>query len=324
MTFKVLSTSPTFGHYVSEPSEYLENHGCEVDLFPQGKEISQEELVQGVAEYDAIIVGIEKFTKAVIQASKRLKILAKHGIGVDNIDVDAASAKGVVVTNAPGTNSDAVADLTIGLFLSLARSIPFADRSVKEGKWPRMVGVQVNGKVLGIIGLGQIGKKVAKRALGFDMRVLAYDVFKDEAFAKKWGFTYVSLDEVLAESDFISIHVPISPSTRGLIGERELNLMKKGAFLVNISRGDIIDEEGLCRILKEKRIGGAALDVFAQEPPTGSPLLDLDNVIATPHMGGYSFEALRETGMVCAQSIIDVFEGKRPEFIVNPEVLNIK
>ena len=227
MTIKVLSTSPTFGYYASEPVEYLENHGCEVKLVPQGRKMSEEELIESVKECDAIIVGLEKITEPVIQASLKLKIIAKHGAGVDNIDVKAASARGMVVVNAQGANSDAVADLTIGLFLSLARSIPFADRCVKEGEWPRIVGVQINGKVLGIIGLGQIGKKVAKRALGFDMRVLAYDVFKDEAFAKKWGITYLSLDEVLAESDFISIHVPISPSTRGLIGERELSLMKK-------------------------------------------------------------------------------------------------
>ena len=324
MPFKVLSTSPTFGYYVSEPSEYLESHGCKVELFPQGKKISEEELIRSAGEYDAIIVGIEKITRSVIEASKKLKILTKHGIGVDNIDVTAASSRGIVVTNAPGTNSDAVADLTIGLFLSLARSIPFADRSVKQGKWPRMVGVQINGKILGIIGLGQIGKKVAKRALGFDMRILAYDVFQDEAFARKWGITYLSLDEVLAESDFLSIHVPISPSTRGLIGERELNLMKKGTFLVNISRGDIVDEKALNRVLQEGRIRGAALDVFTSEPPMGSPLLTLDNVILTPHMGAYTFEALKETGMVCARSIVDVFKGGKPQFIVNPEVLNSK
>ena len=321
MPFKVLSTSPTFGFYVSEPVEYLESHGCNVELISKGKEIPERQLIQNIGEYDAIIVGIEKITLSVVQSSKKLRIITKHGIGVDNIDVDAASAKGIVVTNAPGTNSDAVADLTFGLFLSLARSIPFADRSVKGGEWPRIVGVQINGKVLGIIGLGQIGKKVAKRASGFDMRVLAYDVFKDEAFAEKWGITYLSLDEVLADSDFISIHVPISPSTRRLISERELNLMKKEAFLVNISRGGIVDEEALYRVLKERGIRGVALDVFAPEPPTGSPLLDLDNVIVTPHMGGYSFEALRETGMVCARSIIDVFEGRRPQFVVNPEVL---
>ena len=324
MAFRVLSTSPTFGYYVSEPSEYLESHGCKVELFPQGEKISEEELIQAVGEYDGIIVGIEKITSSVIAASKKLKILTKHGIGVDNIDVKAASSKGIVVTNAPGTNSDAVADLTIGLFLSLARSIPFADRSVKEGTWPRMVGVQINGKVLGIIGLGQIGKRVAQRALGFDMRILAHDVFKDEAYATKWEITYASLDEVLAESDFLSIHVPISPSTRGLIGERELNLMKKEAFLVNISRGDIVDEEALYRVLVEGRIRGAALDVFTSEPPVGSPLLTLDNVILTPHMGAYTYEALKETGMVCARSIVDVLEGRKPQFIVNPEVLNDK
>lgn len=321
MPFKVLSTSPTFGHYVSEPSEYLESHGWKVELIPQGKKISEEQLIQSAGQYDAIIVGVEKITSSVIEASKKLRIITKHGIGVDNIDVKAASGRGIVVTNAPGTNSDAVADLTIGLFLSLARSIPSVDRSVKGGEWPRAVGVQINGKVLGIIGLGQIGKKVVKRALGFDMRVLAYDILKDEAFAKERRITYVSLNEVLAQADFLSIHVPISPSTRGLIGEKELNLMKKEAFLVNISRGGIVDEEALYRVLKERRIRGGALDVFAHEPPTGSPLLTLDNVIVTPHMGAYTFEALRETGMVCARSIIDVFEGRRPQFVVNPEVL---
>lgn len=321
MPFKVLSTSPTFGHYVSEPSEYLESHGWKVELIPQGKKISEEQLIQSAGEYDAIIVGVEKITRSVIEASKKLRIITKHGIGVDNIDVKAASGRGIVVTNAPGTNSDAVADLTIGLFLSLARSIPSVDRSVKEGEWPRAVGVQINGKVLGIIGLGQIGKKVVKRALGFDMRVLAYDILKDEAFAKERRITYVSLNEVLAQADFLSIHVPISPSTHGLIGEKELNLMKKEAFLVNISRGGIVDEEALYRVLKERRIRGGALDVFAHEPPTGSALLTLDNVIVTPHMGAYTFEALRETGMVCARSIIDVFEGRRPQFVVNPEVL---
>jgi D-3-phosphoglycerate dehydrogenase len=183
------------------------------------------------------------------------------------------------------------------------------------------VGFQVFQKVLGIIGLGQIGKRVAKRALGFDMKVIAYDVFKDEPFAQQWGITYLSLEELLAASDFISIHIPSLPSTRKMIGERELKLMKKEAFLVNISRGDVLDEEALYRVLKEKTIQGAALDVFSNEPPGGSPLLALDNVILTPHMGAYTYEALRETGMICARGIVDLFGGKRPRFVVNPEVL---
>ncbi|MFC1941557.1 phosphoglycerate dehydrogenase [Chloroflexota bacterium] len=321
MTLKVLSTSPTFGYYVSEPLEYLKKHGCEVELVPQGEKLSEEELIEGVKECSALIVGVEKITEPVIQASGKLKIIAKHGAGVDNIDIKAAASRGVVVINASGANSEAVADLTIGLFLSLARSIPFADHSVKEGKWPRIVGVQLNGKILGIIGLGQIGKKVVKRALGFDMKVVVYDVLKDEAFAQKWGITYLSLDELLAESDFLSIHVPISPSTRRLIGERELRLMKKEAFLLNISRGDIVDEEALYQVLKEGRIKGAALDVLFNEPPRESPLLKLDNVILTPHMGGYTFEALRETGMICARGIVNVLEGRQPQFATNPEIL---
>jgi D-3-phosphoglycerate dehydrogenase len=321
MSFKVVSTSPTFGYYVPEPLDYLKAHGCTVDLFPQGKKISQEELIQAIGEYDAAIVGIEKITAAVIQASKKLRVIAKHGAGVDNIDMKAASGRGIVVTSAPGTNSESVADLTMGLFLSLARRIPFADQSVRTGGWPRFVGFQVFQKVLGIIGLGQIGKRVAKRALGFDMKVIAYDVFKDEAFAQQWGLTYLPLDELLATSDFISIHIPSVPSTHKMIGERELKLMKREAFLVNISRGDVLDEEALYRALKEKAIQGAALDVFSNEPPKESPLLALDNVILTPHMGAYTYEALRETGMICARGIVDLFEGKRPRFVVNPEVL---
>ena len=321
MKYKILSTSPTFGHYVSEPLEYFKENGCEVTLVPQGKKLSEEELVENMAGLDAAIVGVEKITQRVVQGSKRLKVIAKHGAGVDNIDVKTATSQGIVVISAPGANSDAVADLTFGLFLSLARRIPFADRSVKEGGWPRMVGAQVNEKTVGIIGCGEVGKKVAKRALGFDMRVLAYDVVKDEDFAQKWGISYRSLDEVLAESDFLSIHVPLIDSTRKLIAKRELQLMKKGAFLVNIARGGVVDEEALYQALLEGKIRGAALDVVLSEPPEGNPLFALDSVIATPHMGGYTTEALRETGMICARGIVDALQGKRPQNIVNPEVL---
>ena len=229
MTYKILSTSPSFGYFASEPLEYLKSHDCEWDLLPQGKKISQEELTDRIKGFDAIVVGMEeKITEAVLDAATKLKMIAKHGAGVDNIDIPAATKKGIPVVSAAGANSDAVADLTMGLFLSLARTIPFADRSVKEGRWPRLVGIQINGKVLGIIGLGQIGKKVAKRATGFDMKVLTYDVIKDEVFAKQWGITYLPLEEVLAQADFISIHIPLNPSTRRLIGEKELRIDEEG------------------------------------------------------------------------------------------------
>jgi D-3-phosphoglycerate dehydrogenase len=321
MNLKVVSTSPTFGYYAAEPLEYLKTRGARIVLAPQGKKMSEDELIEFVKDYDAIIVGIEKITAPVIEASKKLKIIAKHGAGVDNVDVKAASARGIVVTSAPGANSDAVADLAMGLFLSLAREIPFADRSVKEGKWPRLAGVQMNEKTLGVIGLGQIGKKVVARALGFNMKILVCDVIRDEAFARQTALRYVSLDELLAQSDFITIHVPLMPSTDRLIGERELGILKKQACIVNLSRGNIVDEEALYRSLKEGRIRGAALDVFSKEPPAGSPLLSLDNVILTPHMGGYTLEALRDTGLICVRNILDLFEGRTPQFVINPEVL---
>jgi len=321
MSYKLVSTSPTFGYYAMEPVEFLKQNGCAVELAPQGKKLSEDDLVACAAESDAMVVGIEKITARVIQAGKKLKVIAKHGAGVDNIDMETATKNKIVVTSAPGANSDAVADMTIGLFLALARSLPFADRSVKGGGWPRMAGTQLNKKTLGIIGVGQIGKKVARRAAGFDMKILVYDVVKDEAFASQYDASYLTLDEVVKAADFISIHVPLTATTRNLISTREFGLMKKGAFLVNIARGGVVDEAALFSALKEKKIGGAALDVFAQEPPTGSPLLSLDNFIATPHMGGYTMEALNETGMICVRNIMEVLNGRKPDFLNNPEVL---
>ncbi len=320
-TFKILSTSRSFGYYSLEPLEYLRSKNCEVELIPQDVKLSEQELSERLTDYDGVIVSREKITGFIIQNLKKLKIITKHGAGVDNIDVKAATSRGIVVTHSPATNSDSVADLTFGLFLSLARNIPFADHCVKEGKWPRIVGTQLYGKVIGIIGLGEIGKRVAKRALGFDMKVIAYDVSHDDVFAQKWGITYLSLEEVLSKSDFVSIHIPLSSLTRHVIGEKELSLMKKEAFLVNISRGEVVDEEALYRILNERKIKGAALDVFSKEPPSPSPLLSLGNLILTPHMGGYTFEAFRESGMKCAQDIVSFFQGKRPQFVINPEVI---
>jgi len=322
MSHKLVSTSPTFGFYVQEPVDYLKQHGCEVELVPQGKKLTEDELVECASRVNAMIVGVEKITQRVIEGGKNLKVIAKHGAGVDNIDMATATAKGIVVTSAPGANSDAVADLTFGLFLAAARQIPTADRLVKGGEWPRIVGTAVNRKTLGIIGVGQIGKKVAKRARGFDMEVLVYDVVKDEAFAAEFGATYVALDEVLTKADFISIHVPLIDATRNLIGAREFGLMKETAFLVNVARGGVVDEKALFDALQEKRIAGAAADVFTQEPAKGNPLLTLDNLIATPHMGMYTREALIDTGMICVRNIVDALEGRKPEFLNNPEVLS--
>ena len=323
MSFNVLSTSSTFGYYALEPLDYLKSNGCRVERVPQGKKLTEAELIEKLKHVDALIVGVEEITEPVLHASKNLKIIAKLGAGIDNIDVPAASRRGVMIINAPSGNSDAVAELTMGLMISLARKIPFIDHCVKDGGWPSpTVGVQLSGKTLGIIGLGDIGKKVARRALAFNMKVIAYDLVRDEDVVQKQDIHYLPLEHLLAESDVVSIHVALNPATRKRIGDKELGLMKPEAFLLNMARGEIIDDAALYKALKEKRIKGAALDVFTHEPPVGNPLLKLDNVIFSSHLGGYTIEALRENGMTCAIGIVERLHGRQPATLINPEVLS--
>ncbi|MGD8563027.1 MAG: phosphoglycerate dehydrogenase [Desulfarculaceae bacterium] len=321
MPFNIISTSPTFGHYVLEPLEFLRKHDCKVDLIPLDERASQEELMTFAKDYDAMIIGLDDINRRVIEAAKKLKVVTKHGAGIDNIDVKAATQKGIIVNNAPGANSDAVADLTMGLFLSLARRIPYADRVVKEGEWPRIIGSQVSSKILGIVGTGEIGKKVAKRALGLDMQLLLYDLVEDEELAALPAARYVELDELISASDYVSLHVPLTDNTRNMIAARELSLMKPGAYLVNVARGGVVDEAALFEALEAQKIAGAACDVFTAEPAHGNPLLSLNNLLATPHMGMYTQEALILTGMICAQDIVAVLEGRAPKYSVNSNEL---
>lgn len=321
---KVLSTSSSFGYYVQEPVEFLKNHGFEIELLPQEQKTDEESVLQKITDIDAWIVGFEKISSRLILAAPGLKIITRHGSGVDNIDIDAATFKKIYVTNAPGANSEAVADLTFGLILSLARKIPIANETIKKGEWKRIDGVEVGGKCLGIVGMGHIGKAVARRARGFGMRILAFDITRDSDFAKQFDVEYVSLEALLLQSDYVTIHIPLSSETRGIIGYKQLNMMKKTAYLVNTSRGDVIDEKALYSCLKENRIKGTALDVFSVEPPYGNPLLSLEKVVATPHIGADTIETFLRLGMICAENIVDVFNGKEPRFLVNKEISNAR
>jgi D-3-phosphoglycerate dehydrogenase len=319
VSYRIISTSPSFGKLVTEPVEFMRRTGYPIELRPDLK--TEDLLVQNVADVDAMIVGFEPITAKVIAAAKKLRVIAKNGAGVDNIDLAAATKAGVVVTSAAGVNSEAVAELTIALFLSLARAIPAADRQVRTGSWPRLAGAELARKTLGIVGLGQIGRLVAARAAGFDLKILGYDVMPPPDSARKLGIEATSLDRLLAEADYVSLHVPLTEKTRGMIGADQLRRMKPGAFLVNVSRGGIVDEAALYEALKAKAIAGAALDVFVDEPPGASPLSALDNFIATPHMAGYTVEAVTETGMVCARGILDVLAGRKPDTTVNKDVV---
>ncbi|MEW6660847.1 MAG: phosphoglycerate dehydrogenase [Bacillota bacterium] len=317
---KILVTALSFSKYSKEPIEILKKAGCEVVWNPTGLPLNEDQLCQLVADCEGIIVGVDPITRQVLEAGKKLKVVAKHGVGVDNIDIQAAALLGIQVTNGPDTNSEAVADLTFGLLLAAARSIPFADKSTREGKWPRLVGPELYRKKLGILGLGAIGKRVAKRATGFSMEILAYDVYQDTAFAAAHNVRYASLEEVLRESDFVTLNLPLLPDTREIINERTLAMMKPNAYLVNTARGELIDERALCKALKSGQLAGAALDAFIQEPPPADlPLLQLPNVVVTPHMGAYSYEANRNMGMAAAVNILAVLRGETPPNLVKPK-----
>jgi D-3-phosphoglycerate dehydrogenase len=293
--------------------------GCELVPNDLGRAPTEGELLARIAGIDALISGTEPVTARVLAAADRLKVISKHGVGYDNVDVPAASARGIPVCIAGSAIGDSVADHAMALLLSMARAVPAGDRAVKAGRWPRLVGPELTGKVLGLVGLGQIGKGVCRRAAGFGMRLMAYDLFRDEAFAREMGVRYGTLEEVLAESDFISLHAPLTPETRGLMDATRLAGMKRGAYLINTARGELVDEAALYDALSSGHLAGAASDVFVKEPPGSAeenPLLTLDSFIATPHVAGQTHEGLRKMGEVTAENALRVLQGEAPLFQV--------
>ncbi len=320
---KVKSTSLDFGKMGREPIDLLIANGCEFESV-QVDANSEEQGIAVVKDADVLVVGLQKITERVLAAAGRLKVIGRCGVGLDNIDLHAAGARGIPVVYTPGANAQTVADLTLGLMLALARKITQADRMTRDHQWKRIMGNDVWGKTLGIFGLGQIGANVARRAKGFDMNVVAYDVVQNLPLAKDLGIEYRSKADILGIADFITLHLPLNPETRGFIGDDELSAMKKTAILVNTSRGGIVDEQALYRALKEGEIAGAALDVFEPEPPVKTPLVELDNFIGCPHIGGITVEAIARIGMTVARDIVAVLKGQPPQFLANKEWLVAK
>jgi len=321
---KVLIGSRSFGNIVKDGIELLEKEGCKVIKNPLGRVLKEDDLIKLVPGVDAIITGMDEITGKVLEVASQLKVISKHGVGLDNIDLDTATKNGIVVTYTPavGAEVEAVADFTFGMILSVGRRICSANESVKSGEWRRFIGAEIWGKVLGVIGTGNIGKAVIKRAKGFNMRVLAYDICKDQTLIDKFGVIYVTLHRLLTESDFVTLHVPLNEATKGLIGEKEIGLMKKTAYLINVARGGVVDEKALYTCLKDKKIAGAALDVFSKEPPEDNPLVSLDNVITTPHMAAYTIDSIRQMDILAAENTLKVLKGERPldKYVANPLV----
>jgi D-3-phosphoglycerate dehydrogenase len=317
---KVLVTTRSFGKEVREPMERLRGEGCHILEWREGSSLPESDLLAKVAQADAWIVAFHPIGAALMDSAPRLRVIAKHGVGVDNIDISAATARGIVVTTAPSANDQAVADLTMGLLLAMLRRIPEATVSVKAGRWERFLGCGLNGKVMGILGLGRIGQNVARRAKGFGVELIGADPFWPEAVAREIGIRRVEPNELFVQADFFSLHAPLTPETTGLVGEAAIARMKAGVWIVNTSRGKVVDEKAMYEALVSGKVAGYAADVFENEPPVGSPLLALPNVIATPHMGTHTRESLKLMGDRVADAVLRVLRGERPEFVVNPEV----
>jgi len=290
----------------------------EVDVRP---ELAADGLPEAIAPYDALVVRSQtQVTADVIEAGDNLKVVARAGIGLDNVDVDAATRRGVMVVNAPSSNIVSAAEHTIALLLAQARNIPQAHEDLQHGHWDRAKwqGVELHGKTLGIVGLGRVGALVAQRSVAFGMRVIAYDPYVPRERAKEMGIELMpSLEALLVQSDFVTIHLPRSPETEGLIGERELALVKEGARLVNTARGGIVDEEALAKAIEDGRLAGAALDVFATEPTTSSPLFGFEQVVVTPHLGASTTEAQDKAGASVAEMVRLALSGEFVPYAVN-------
>lgn len=307
---KVLVTATSFKPDRPTPAlEKLQQFADEIIYNPYGRPLTEEELIPLLQGCDGYIAGLDYVTAGVLERCDRLKVVSRYGAGVDRVDLAAAARLGIPVCNTPGANAQAVADLALGLMLCAARKLPMLDRSTRGGAWVRSTGVELYGKTLGILGLGAIGKSVAKRGQGFDMKVLAYDPYLDQAYADAHGIVPATFDEVVAQSDVISLHLPLNDQTRHVIDRKAMEAMKPGVILINTARGGLIDEEAAYELLKSGHLGGLGLDAYEVEPPAGSPLFALDNVVSTPHTGSHTAEATACMAEMSVQNLIDVLSG---------------
>jgi glyoxylate reductase len=297
----------------------------QIDVFEGDAPLSKERIIAGVAGKDALICLLtDPIDAEVMDAAPNLRVIANYAVGFDNIDVAEATKRGILVTNTPGVLTETVADLVWSLLMGIARRVAEGDRFMRKGLfngWAPllMLGTDIYGKTLGIIGAGRIGQAVAQRATGFDMHILYHSRMPDKQFENSCNARFVNLETLLQESDYVTLHTPLTEETYHLIGEKELRLMKPSSYLINTARGKCIDEQALVHALREYRLRGAALDVFEHEPAVSPELLTLDNVLLAPHMGSASYETRSKMAAMVAHNVIAALEGDRPPNCVNPE-----
>jgi len=322
MAWKVLLTARALNEVGAGAFEILRKSSCELVIPPKFGPLPADALLAVLPGADAVIASMDKFTAEVIgsPAAANLKLISRWGVGYDAIDIAAATRHGIIVAYTPGMLNETVADCAFALLLTLARRIHLGHMGMIQGEWNPAWGNDVFGKTLGVLGCGRIGQAVARRASGFNMRLLGYDVAPQEQ-ARKLGIEFVSLDELLAQSDFVSLHSALTPENRGLLGEAQLRRMKPSAYLINTARGALVDEGALLRALEEKRIAGAALDAFSVEPlPPDHPLRKAPNILLTPHLASFARETGERVSMASAEAVIQVMNRRRPQWVVNPEV----
>jgi phosphoglycerate dehydrogenase-like enzyme len=318
---KVLIAPMTLADLDTSFVKVLREGGFEL-VYPRvGRQLVEAEILVHLNGIDASLAGSEPYTRRVLEAHPRLKVIARVGVGYDAIDVEAATEKGVAVTITPGANHDAVAEHTFAIMLALAKDLVFQHQALTAGGWPRKTNLPLRGQTLGLAGLGRIGKAVALRAEAFGMKLIAYDPFPDQVFAQQHHVDFMSLDRLLSESDFLSLHLPYTKESKHVINKTTLARMKPTAFLINTARGGLVCEADLYDALKNKRIAGAGLDVFEEEPPGKIPLFGLDNVVVTPHNAGTDVKGRDDMAEMAARAIVSLSKSEWPaEKIVNPQV----
>jgi phosphoglycerate dehydrogenase-like enzyme len=301
---KILATPRSFGKTSKRPVEMLEEAGFEVMLNPFGRILSELEMKELIVDAEGIIIGVDPLNASVLAAARNLRAISKYGVGTDNIDLAKAREMGIEVTVTQGANTSAVADFTWAMMLCCARKISEVDRKCHQGIWPKVTTLDIYGRTLGILGLGAIGKAVAARARGFDMKILAFDICWDPQFAQEHHIIPASPEEIYKQSDFISIHLPLTPETRAMIGDSAFSQMKPTAIIVNTARGGIIDEPALVRALREGRIYGAGIDVYSEEPPVLQELYSLDNLTMGSHNASSTTGSVEEMGLMASRNLL--------------------
>ncbi len=316
----VLITARAFGLGDDAPLGRLKAAGLGVMEWREASGLGEDDFREKLARADAWMVGLRRVDAATLAIAPRLKVAAKFGVGTDNFDLPAATAAGVAVVTAPGTNHEAVADLAVGFMLTLARRINQVDAAVRAGRWEKYIGLGLPGRRVGIVGLGRIGQAVARRLHGFGAVLLGCDPVWPEELAGRLGIRRMSLEGLLREADVVTLHVPLKEDTAGMIGRRTLELMPPGALVVNTARGRVVDEAAICQALAEGRVGGYAADAFEMEPLPRGRLMELPNVVLSPHTAAFTTDSVRLTSQSNVDSVLAVLRGERPATVVNPEV----